>query len=70
MIEKIGAVFLFIIAIFGYGKFKGRQDEKNKQNEENIEQVKSSRKIKSNIEKLDANQRIELYSKLLDNADG
>ena len=59
MIEKIGAVFLFIIAIFGYGKFKGRQDEKNKQNKKGVDTVKNSKRISRGIRSISRSDKLK-----------
>ena len=52
MIEKIGAVILLIMGIFFYGKQKGKQDEKNKQNKKAIDSVKDAKRIDRDNDKL------------------
>jgi len=69
MTKKITAVLLAIIGICLFGKHKGKHDENKQQNENNIKQVKSSRRIKNNIEKLNADERANYYNELLNNAD-
>ena len=59
MIEKIGAVLLFIIGIFTYGKFKGKQDEKNKQKKKGIDDIKKTKKIKNKIRNLSRSDKLE-----------
>ena len=44
MIEKIGAVILLLISIFTFGIFKGKQDEKNKQNDKILQKIRGTRK--------------------------
>jgi hypothetical protein len=69
MIKKLGALILAILAIFFAGKHKGKQDAKNKQNKKDIEQVRSSRRIRQAVGKLNASERAKYYSELLNNAD-
>ena len=44
MIKKITAVILSVLGIFLFGKFKGKQNEKNKQNKEVIKKIRATRK--------------------------
>jgi hypothetical protein len=44
MIDKLGYVFVFVISIFTFGFFKGKQNEKDKKNEDIIKRSNATKK--------------------------
>lgn len=59
MIKKIGAIILFIIGIFTLGKFKGKQDERNRQKDKAINAVKDAKRIYNRNSKLSRTDKLK-----------